>query len=117
MPVYVQPSDVTNVAPEFTSVQPSRINDFIEYARLFICEDKYGAKAKLAIIYQTAHLLKLSKIASVSLDAGWRFSRRTIRDRVRDGNTNAPRPRLLWQLGPNYGTVANLSQAQPFEIF
>lgn len=62
MPIVVTASDVTNVASEFSSENPTRIEAFIEQARLFVCETAWGDRAKTAIIYYTAHLLKLEKI-------------------------------------------------------
>ena len=60
MPVIITATDVTNVAPEFTSQAQARIDSFIDIARGFICEEKWGEKAKNAIIFYTAHLLSLA---------------------------------------------------------
>lgn len=62
MPIAIAATDVTNVAQEFSTETQSRIESFIEYARLFVCEERWGSRAKLAIIYYTAHLLKMSKL-------------------------------------------------------
>lgn len=63
MPIAVTAAEVTNVAKEFAQEDPARIDMFIEFARLFICESVWGSKAKFAIIYYAAHLLKMSQIA------------------------------------------------------
>lgn len=60
MSITITSSDVTNVAPEFASESSERVGIFIEYARLFVSESKYGDRAKFAIILYTAHLLTLS---------------------------------------------------------
>lgn len=60
MPVTVTVQNVTDVAPELSTQSPERIELFIEYARLFLCEDKFGEKAKFAVILLTAHLLTLA---------------------------------------------------------
>ena len=62
MPITITSTDVTNVAAEFSTESQSRIELFIENARLFVNEDFWGAKAKLGIIYYTAHLLKIAQI-------------------------------------------------------
>lgn len=58
MEVIVTPTDVTNVAPEFASVESATIEMFIDMARGLICASKFGSKAKQAIIFLTAHLMK-----------------------------------------------------------
>ena len=60
--IEVLPSDVTAIAKEF--LLRDDIEVFIEYARLFICEDKWGDKAKLGIILMTAHLMTELDIGS-----------------------------------------------------
>lgn len=64
MPVIVTPTDVTNVATEFATEDPARIELFIDIARQYVCETAWGDKAKTAIILYTAHLLTLAKYAA-----------------------------------------------------
>ena len=58
MAVIISASDVTNVAPEFTCLQESEINAFIEIAKTLICETKWGDKYRVAVSLLTAHLMK-----------------------------------------------------------
>jgi hypothetical protein len=60
MPTAVTASDVTNVATELASETSTRIDLFIGIAREYLCEEKWGTKAKTAIILYTAHLLTLA---------------------------------------------------------
>lgn len=60
MPTAVSATDVTNVATELASETPTRIELFIEIAREYLCEEKWGTKAKTAIILYTAHLMSLA---------------------------------------------------------
>lgn len=60
MPTAVTATDVTNVATELASETDARINIFIDIAREYLCEEKWGTKAKTAIILYTAHLLTLA---------------------------------------------------------
>jgi hypothetical protein len=60
MPTAVTATDVTNVATELASETSTRIDLFIEISREYLCEDKWGTKAKTAIILYTAHLITLA---------------------------------------------------------
>ncbi len=60
MPIAIEQSDISNVAPELASQTQERVDLFIEYARLFVNEEKWGSKAKFGIILYTCHLLTLS---------------------------------------------------------
>lgn len=61
MSIVVEPSDVTNVAPELSGETPERIQFFIDYAQSFVNECKWGAtKGKLGVTVMAAHLLTMS---------------------------------------------------------
>lgn len=60
MPIDIQQSDISNVAPELASQSQARVDLFIEYARLFVNEEKWGSKAKFGIVLYACHLLTLS---------------------------------------------------------
>jgi hypothetical protein len=60
MPITVEQSDISNVAPELASQTQERVDLFIEYARLFVNEEKWGSKAKFGIVLYACHLLTLS---------------------------------------------------------
>lgn len=56
--IEVTAADVTQFAPEFSDLPSSQIDLIIEYARNWVCEDKWGSKSKLGIVLMSAHLLK-----------------------------------------------------------
>lgn len=60
MPTAVSATDVTDVATELATETETRINLFIGFAREYICEEKWGTKAKTAITLYAAHLLTLA---------------------------------------------------------
>lgn len=60
MPIPITAEDIANVAPELAisaTLTEERINLFIDYARLYVSENKFGPKAKLGIILMCAHML------------------------------------------------------------
>lgn len=54
----VEPSDVTDVAKEFTGTSPETIEMFIALARRFVSESRWGDMSKQGIVQMAAHLLK-----------------------------------------------------------
>lgn len=60
MPTAVTAAEVTDVATELATETSTRIELFIGIAREYLCEEKWGTKAKTAIILYTAHLLTLA---------------------------------------------------------
>ncbi|WP_448510326.1 DUF4054 domain-containing protein [Immundisolibacter sp.] len=60
MPIAITSTDITNVAPELSTQANERIELFIEYARLFVNEAKWEAKAKFGTILYCCHLLTLA---------------------------------------------------------
>jgi len=56
--IEVTPADVKSTAPEFSAVSDPTIEIYIDVARTFVCESKWGTKkAKFAIQYMTAFLM------------------------------------------------------------
>lgn len=55
--VQVLPDDITNLAPEFESVDEEIIAFYIELARSFVAEGRWGTKAKAGIMYYAMHLM------------------------------------------------------------
>ncbi len=55
--VQVDPEDITNVAPEFESVDPDVIEFWIESARDYVAESRWGTKAKRGIMFMAMHLM------------------------------------------------------------
>lgn len=64
MSIAITVPEVTAFAPEF--IGDSRISAFIDLARLYVSESRYGAKAKHAIILMTCHLLKKIPITAAA---------------------------------------------------
>jgi hypothetical protein len=59
MSVIIQPSDITDVAPELADQTTQRLEFYIELARSFVNEGMWGAKATKGIILYAAHLATL----------------------------------------------------------
>lgn len=91
MSVSITKTDVTNVAPELASETTERINFFIDFARTFVCESKWGTKAKLATTVMAAHLATLSN---------------------RNGNSGAITSEKVGDYSQNYGPGATGSDSE-----
>ncbi len=58
MEITLTPEDVTNVAPEFSSLEDETIQNYIDLAKAFICPEKWCGKGKQAWALMTAHIMK-----------------------------------------------------------
>lgn len=56
----ITPTDVTNVAPEFSGITQERIDIFVGIVESFVCENVFGASAKNAVLFYLLHLLTMS---------------------------------------------------------
>ena len=81
-------TDITNVAPEFAGIAEERLQFFIELAESYICESRFGTKAKHAVILYIAHLLTMSA-------------------RGASGNVGAVTSEKVGELSRNYGQIGS----------
>lgn len=62
--VAVTKQDITNVAPEFSGVEETTVDLFIEYARQFVAEGQWKSKAKQGIVWMACHMMKTVGLGS-----------------------------------------------------